>query len=181
MLDLTQRTLPNTVTVDGRDFLIKTDFRIWLQFERDFKQSIINGEPFSVAYIFEDDIPNGNLTDVLLQFARPKSELPRPITDSSGAIPMDFDIDSDLIYSAFFEQYKIDLLQVTMHWHVFLALLKGISDNTQLAKVMGYRCYKKNTNQKRDIHEELRRAWEIIPPLTKAEQEEAEEFNKYFK
>lgn len=179
MIDLTKKALPDTVTVDGKAFSIKTDFRIWLQFERDYKESVRTKEPFNVDYIFTDEVPNGYVTEPLIAFARPISELPRPISGGSDAIALDYDIDAELIYSAFMEQYRIDLLTVDLHWHQFLALLKGISDNTMLAKVMGYRLYRK-TDKKKDIREELRRAWEIIPPLSVDEQRELDEFNAFF-
>ena len=32
MIDLTEKSLPNTIQVQGRDFSIHTDFRIWMRF-----------------------------------------------------------------------------------------------------------------------------------------------------
>ena len=32
MIDLRNKSLPDTITVNGKDFLIKTDFRLWLKF-----------------------------------------------------------------------------------------------------------------------------------------------------
>lgn len=179
MLDLTLRALPNAVLVNGRAFSIKTDYRVWLKFEREYKNSIITHEPFSVDYLFDGDTPQGIVTDALLEFARPQSELPRPVGAPKDVIVIDFDIDADLIYSAFMEQYHIDLFEVNLHWHKFLALLKGLNDNTHLSKVMGYRCYEKS-DKKRDIRDELKRAWEIKPPITAEEQAELDEFNSIF-
>ena len=64
-----------------------------------------------------------------------------------------------------------------MHWHKFLALLRGLT--IQLKDIMQYRSYRKDDRDV-DVYEELRRAWEIIPPLTEEEQEELDEFSKTF-
>lgn len=179
MIDLTKRALPDTVTVDGKAYLINTDYRIWLQFEKDYKHSMTTGEPFRAKYIFPEEEPNGMITETLLSFARPPRELPRQVGCQSGEIVLDFDIDSDLIYAAFFETYGIDLLSVDMHYYIFLALLQGISESTKLAKVMGYRLYEKSTS-KADYREELKRAWRIEPPRTAQEQADIDELERLF-
>lgn len=175
MLDLTAKALPNTVEVDGEAFFIKTDYRVWIRFLRDAK----TGQPFDVSYIFENEMPSYISVESLLWFAKPSKELPRPIRHSN-AIALDYDLDADLIYSAFMEQYGIDLLDIEyLHWWKFIALLSGINEETKLGKVMGYRCYEKD-NSKKDPYEELRKAWEIEPPMTQEEKEDAEELLRAF-
>lgn len=74
----------------------------------------------------------------------------------------------------FLGQYGIDLFEVDeLHWHKFLALIRGLNDSTRLREVMGYRCYEKNQDKDRDIYSEMRRAWEI-DRKTEAELEEDE-------
>jgi hypothetical protein len=53
--------------------------------------------------------------------------------------------DGDLIYSAFVQAYGIDLFkqQGKLHFKKFTALLKGLPEDTQFAKVCGIRSYKK--------------------------------------
>lgn len=179
MIDLTKRALPDTVTVDGKAYSINTDFRCWLQFERDYKTSLATGEPFRTRYLFPEEEPQGDVSQPLIAFARPKNELPRPIGRQSDEIALDFDIDSDLIYSAFLETYGIDLLKAEMHYYIFLALLRGISENTKLAKVMSYRLYEKNES-KHDYKEDLKRAWRIEPPRTAQEQADIDELERLF-
>lgn len=175
MLDLTTKALPNTVTVAGKAFLINTDFRIWLRFEREIKLM-----PFiDTSYIFPEDKPQYVSIPELLEFARPKSELPRKMRNQSDEIALDFDIDSDLIFAAFMECYGIDLTEADMHWHKFLALVKGISDSCRLGKIMSYRVYEKQTD-KSDPYEELQRAWRINPPYTFEEMQEIAKLTKAF-
>ena len=50
--------------------------------------------------------------------------------------------DDALIYAAFLQQYGIDLTDGELHWHKFRALLDGLTEDTQLVKVMRYRSIK---------------------------------------
>lgn len=180
-IDLTTKALPDTVVVDGKAFLIKTDFRVWLKFERDLKANLETQTDFDVSYLFVDEMPPYIDISILKEFEQPPRDLPRPIGTDRDYIPLDFDVDGGRIYSAFMQQYGINLLHTDMHWYEFLALLENISDETLLGKVMGYRAYRKDTgNRKVDVREQLRRAWEIKPPISAEEQAEIDEFNSYF-
>lgn len=51
-----------------------------------------------------------------------------------------YEFDADYIYSAFLQQYKIDLNSIKyLHWWKFKALLEGLDENTRFVKIMGYR------------------------------------------
>lgn len=45
-------------------------------------------------------------------------------------IAFDFEIDSDSIFSAFFQVYAIDLTEVKLHWFKFMALFADLNDGT---------------------------------------------------
>ena len=51
----------------------------------------------------------------------------------------DFEYDAELIYSAFMQQYKIDLSEAQMHWWKFKSLFGGLSEDTHFVKVVQYR------------------------------------------
>lgn len=177
MINLTKRSLPNTVSVGGRDFSVYTDFRLWMRFENEISH-MKRGDRIDIGYLFKNAKPvNCNIQE-LFTFSRPKEELPR-ITQHSDVIVMDYMLDGDYIYSAFLSQYGIDLLEVEeLHWHKFLALFKGLKDDEVIKRIMSYRCHEKSGAQK-DVYEELRRAWEI-EYITEADQEETEKFSNYF-
>lgn len=178
MIDLTQKALPNTVMVGGRAYSIYTDFRLWMRFEIAVNK-LRKGETIDISYLFKNDMPvYCNLTELFI-FSRPQSPLPRSISHSDMII-LDYELDANLIYAAFLGQYGIDLCEVKeLHWHKFLALLGGVNESTKLHEVMGYRCYEKS-NDKKDPYEELRRAWEIEPPMSEEETMALDEFNKMF-
>lgn len=179
MIDLTTKTLPNTITVEGREYLLNTDFRVWLRFVRDVGESMRTRSDFVVSYLFADTMPSRIDVEILMRWAQPPRELPREV-DKSDVIAFDFDIDADLIYSAFMEQYGIDLVDTDMHWYKFLALMHGISEDTKLGKVIGYRTYEKSDKKPEDVRMLLKRMWEIFPPITPEQQEDIDELNNLF-
>lgn len=177
MIDLTRNTLPNTVHVNGRDFSVYTDFRVWLRFEISLAEHR-GSEPIPVDYLFKNERPVYCDVRQLLEFARPENVLPRQVRGTSDARLIDFKIDSDFIYAAFLQQYGIDLIDVPeLHWHKFLALFRGLK-GTKLDEIMGYRCYEKQTNKNIDPYEELREAWELEAPMSEEEEEMLAEFNR---
>lgn len=50
--------------------------------------------------------------------------------------------DAPYLFAAFEQQYEIDLTTVKLHWWRFRALFDGLSDKTELVKIMGYRAWK---------------------------------------
>ena len=54
---------------------------------------------------------------------------------------MDFEQDAALIYAAFLQTYGIDLYAVRnqMDWRIFVALLKGMPENTELSRTIKIR------------------------------------------
>lgn len=66
---------------------------------------------------------------------------PQPKKNASDTKTMDFEQDAGLIYAAFLQTYGIDLYAVRnqMDWRIFVALLKGIPENTELSRVIKIR------------------------------------------
>ena len=49
------------------------------------------------------------------------------------------EVDADLIYAAFIQQYGIDLQTEEMHWWKFMILLENLGGDTRFQKIMEYR------------------------------------------
>ena len=66
---------------------------------------------------------------------------PQPKKNASDTKTMDFEQDAGLIYAAFLQTYGIDLYAVRnqMDWRIFVALLKGIPENTELSRTIKIR------------------------------------------
>lgn len=110
--------LPTAIEVNGRFFPIKTDFREWLKFSQLItKKDLLYDDLF---YLFENEIPNEPFFEALLKFYINENTTPR----GNGADEKTFDYyeDGEYIYSAFMQQYHIDLIESNLHWHKFKAL-----------------------------------------------------------
>lgn len=173
MIALNKAILPESVNVSGKFYRIKTSFKYWLR----FLELVENHEknPYSFDFLYENEKPLERIKGffALLAFCTPKSILPRQLGGKTDEKIIDYTIDADYIYSAFYEQYKIDLLTSNMHWYEFQALFKGLHD-TKLNEIIGYRLYKFAGKKKSDFDkemEQLRRAWEL--PKNDNEEDEA--------
>lgn len=179
MMNLTKKGLPNVVEINGRPYSIYTDFRLWMRFEIAVSK-MRSSDKIEIGYLFKNERPDYCNIVELFSFSRPQNPLPRSTGHGSDAIVLDYEVDADLIYAAFLGQYGIDLMEVEdLHWHKFLALLRGLNESTKLREVMGYRCYEKSHNKNRDVYEELRWAWQIERDYPE-DHEEAEKFSNYF-
>lgn len=96
MIDLTKASAPDSITVGGRTYRIKTWFKYWLRFLQ-----ICNNrkEVRNFDFLFVDEIPENKAEAFksLAEFANPKSVLPRG-TGGRGARILDYRIDANLIY-----------------------------------------------------------------------------------
>lgn len=190
MLTLTKVKLPDCIEVDGKFFFIKTDFRDWLNFSRivNTKGAVLD----DLDYIYFSEVPPAaykkKAFQKLLEFFQPKAELPRKTPGAETGKVLDYEIDADLIYAAFYEQYGIDLLAtdnhghavVQMHWHRFLALLSGLH-STKLNEVMSWRIWTGDTKTEYGKQmQKLRNAWELPEEKDEKVQKDLEKFNKLF-
>lgn len=175
MIDLTRKSLPNTITVGGKDFSIYTDFRLWMRLEISLHHMRPDGL-IDIKYLFKNEHPTYCSVTDLLQFLRPPAKYPR--SSGRGVEVISFEDDGDYIYAAFLQQYGIDLVDIKeLHWHKFLALLSGLKD-TKMDEIMGYRAYEKKHHSKDyDPYEDLRDMWEIVH---EEDDEVLDEFNKKF-
>jgi hypothetical protein len=87
-----------------------------------------------------------------------------------------FEHDADYIYSAFLEQYGIDLNETKMHWWKFRTLFNGINENTLFSKITGYRSMNlediKDKEQKK-YYEKMKRLY-ALPDNRTIEQKESD-------
>ena len=179
MKTLAKKHLQDSINVNGKFYKIKTDFRWWLSFGnfiQDSEQKFY--DDFDCFYLDSENIPEDKKSALsqLLELYNPKNELPRPRFNNNGEKACDFEEDADLIFSAFYEQYGIDLLEVDMHWHKFLALFRGLH-NTKLNEVMGYRGFDpSDKTEQREYIIKLQKAWR----LERKPAEINEEFEKEF-
>lgn len=170
--------LPETVDIDGIEYRINSDFRISILFELLMqddelgkRQKLVQG-----LQLYYPEIPH-NVTmavDKMIWFYRCGKE-----TESGGHGSgsgrakqiYSFEHDDDYIYAAFLEQYGIDLQDIEeLHWWKFRALFKGLSEDTEFVKIMGYRSVKINSKMSKEQREFYKKMQSIHAlPITDAE------------
>jgi len=176
MFTLSKVKLPAAIEVAGDLYPIHTDFRFWLIFSKLIKdKKTILGD---LDFLYEGIKPFNRIDgyNELMRFYSPTRILPRK-SNTDGIQLLDYELDAELIYSAFYEVYKIDLLDesLRLHWHKFLALLSGLH-NTKLNEVMKYRSYDKNDKTTLETQmQSLKKMWEL--PQNKELSESTKKFN----
>lgn len=149
------KPLPDAITVNGKEYAIKTDFREWLKLmeTNEYKSVFVSKVPF----------PTVELMEALQMFI--SGEEAQGGTGEDRVI--DFSIDADYIYASFRQAYGIDLMSDDLHWFEFLALLKSLPEETIMRRIISYRQYD-------GPDEELKRLkaiWALPQILTEEEKE----------
>lgn len=190
MINLSKVKLPDSIEIAGKFYYLKTDFRTWLCFSQtvNTKEAVID----DVDFVYKDEIPSAEKKveafKKLLEFYMPKNELPRKTGgENDDKKILDYFIDADFIYAAFYEQYKIDLLAtdkndhvIEMHWHKFLALLSGLH-NTKLNEIMSWRGWHGDVKTDYGKHMmKLQKAWELPDQTENDVQKDLNAFNALF-
>lgn len=180
MIDLRNKSLPDTITVNGKDFLIKTDFRLWLKFS-----TMIEEERPLSDYLFlledvEGNIPLDNFFPQLVQFYTNPNSTPKNINSTSTDRVVDYIEDGEYIIASFMQDYGIDLTEVDMHWHKFKALFAGLSDDTKIKQIMSMRSYRKNKKSYETQCEENKKVWALPHHTRQVSADTMDEINELF-
>lgn len=93
-----------------------------------------------------------------------------------------YEFDDDKIYSAFMEQYNIDLQDIKyLHWWKFKALFNALSENTQFVKIMGYRAMNVNEIKDKKMKKKYRKLQKMYAlPDMRTEEEKEYDFGEAF-
>lgn len=136
--------LPTSVTIAGRAYPIRHDFRDGIRFEElMYDQRVPDGAKVALALeVWFTTAPPEDLGLVLaamMDFYR--CGKPDPQGADATAQLYSYTYDYDLIYAAFLQQYGIDLLApaTALHWWQFRAMFLGLEQTTRFMEVVGYR------------------------------------------
>lgn len=165
MIDLRRKGLPDTIEVDGRLFLINTDFRIWLQVGE-----ILTNDKTTLVDVAKLVFNDMSLLDLIkneteirtkiLDFYINENITPKSVAQTKTKI-VDYIQDGEYIVGSFMQAYGIDLTSCDMHWHLFKALFLSLPDETKIKNIMKLRAYTK-TNKSFDSQcAELKQLWSL--------------------
>lgn len=135
--------VPIDVNINGRSYLINSDFRVGIRFEQMACQLDDTELKEKALRLYYPIIPEDETQAVnaLIWFYRCGNE--PHITKSTGGTSskpiFDYDFDAQYIYAAFLQQYSIDLTNVSLHWWKFRALFLSLSPDVTFSKIMSYR------------------------------------------
>lgn len=136
--------LPECVTVNGIEYPIETDFRVWVELYDRICNGSTDGNKASALLEFISDaglpLESGSVDAIMQFFTGGAHREGKPSTASSPVF--DFVRDSEYIYAAFLETYGIDLTRDSLHWQAFIALFRSLPDTCQICKIMYYRSVK---------------------------------------
>lgn len=186
MIDLT-KGLPNAIIgSNGEPILLNTDYRLWIRFYKDLESQ---AQSVDISYLFKSNPPviDEHIMKELTNFLYNPSVTPN-FKGSSNVKTMDYILDGEYIFSALYQTYGIDIIDMDMHWHKFQALCNNINgEKTLWGTAKQYRGYKKPSKQ--DTYEKqcqaLKKAW-TFPMVQTIEQTEEKkkkiaEFDELFK
>ncbi|MEG0309200.1 MAG: Gp15 family bacteriophage protein [Clostridium sp.] len=72
-------------------------------------------------------------------------------TGKSATQIYSFEYDDDYLYSAFLDQYGVDLQDVEyLHWWKFKSMFKALKEDNEIVKIMGYRAITIDNKMSRD-------------------------------
>ena len=183
--------VPDSVDIGGEEVKINSDFRTSILFELLIQDESIPEEErlYLALKLYYENIPEDadieQYVDRMLWFYRGGKTIEEiKIKGSSGKSNRiyDYDIDAEYIYSAFMEQYGIDLQDIEyLHWWKFKALFTSLNENTQMAKIMQYRSIDLNKIDNKEEKERYRKLKKIyeLPKYTTEEEKELKELTKF--
>ena len=151
---------------------VETDFRAWLQYEA----LLLDGSVTDAlllermnALIFRGEMPADKAAAIKAAISFYLCGKPlKPQNSGSGASTKrayDIDVDAPLFAAAFRQVYGIDLTTARLHWWQFRAMLDGLPEECQLAKVIGYRTVdlSKVPKEKRKFYTEMQQRYALKP------------------
>lgn len=173
--------LPTTVVIDGVQYDLNSDFRYSVMFEMlmfDDEVSDTDKLQKALKLYYGNRIPKNieQAVDKLMWFYRCGKEEPqkpkRRKRSRSVDRYYDFDYDAAYIYTAFLQQFGVDLQDEQLHWWKFKAMFQSLSDTTEFVKIMGYRSIKIDQNMtktQKDFYSEMKRIHALPLPKTEVD------------
>lgn len=167
---------------------IRTDFRTSIQFELLMQDNNIKMEDkirYALNLYFYDKVTDIKeaIEEIIYFYTAGKEEKKsKGKKEEKNNQIYSYEFDADYIYSAFLDQYNIDLNRIDyMHWWKFKALFKGLKEDNQIVKIMQYRSVNlseiKDKNEKKR-YQKLKQIYAL--PDMRTEEEKERDFGAEF-
>lgn len=172
--------LPEEIEIEGIEYDINSDFRTSMLFEMMMTDNELDDKEKieQALLLYYPKLPsNINLAmEQLLWFYRCGKDIARLNGNGKGKSGQiyDFDFDDGYIYSAFLDQYGIDLQDVDLHWWKFKSLFKSLKEDNEIVKIMGYRSMdlaKIKDKEEKNHYKKMKALYKIQSNISKDETE----------
>lgn len=182
--------LPTTIEIEGVEYDISSNFRDSILFEILMQDSKISDEEkliLGLQYYYRDNIPKNikiAVEKMLWFYKCGKEEIE---TKGSGSVEnvgqiYSYEYDDDYIYSAFLDQYGVDLQDIEdLHWWKFKAMFKSLKEDNKISKIMGYRAMKIDndmSDNEKKFYKEMKQIYSL--PDLRTEEEKELDFHNTF-
>ena len=171
-------SVPESLTIAGTEYEIKTDFRVWLKFEMMLTDEVSDSATTLAdikKLIFKSDMPpereDEETAERILWFYRCGKPEQKNSSSSSKEV-FSYEYDDGYICAAFMEQYHIDINTVKLHWWKFRAFMLALSEETEFVKIMGFRSIEitsKMTAAQKAYYQKMKKLYKL--PVKKEVQE----------
>lgn len=172
--------LPQKLYIDEKEYPIRWDFRVGILYELLMLDEEVKGaeKPLLALRLFYPEIPPNwkKALEGIQWFYRlgedEKISVRKEKRRKQERI-YSFQEDAGCIFSAFLEQYGIDLTEVCqLHWWKFRALFRGLREDTAFCKITGYRAMEIPESMGKEQKEFYRRMKALYRlPSSKGEEE----------
>ncbi|MCW6094747.1 bacteriophage Gp15 family protein [Clostridium sporogenes] len=177
--------VPTTIEIEDVEYEINSDFRTSILFELLMQDNELSEEDkiMQALQLYYPVIPSNinEAVEQMLWFYRcGKDIIPSKGTGKGKSTQIyNFEYDDDYIYSAFLDQYRIDLQDIEyLHWWKFKAMFKALKEDNEIVKIMGYRSMdlsKIKDKEEKNYYRKMQELYKI--PIAKDEKDKLEEIN----
>lgn len=162
MIDLRNKNLQKSIEVQGKYFLIETDFRFWLDFDKIKSNKEI--KIVDLIKYFPKEVPYEDMQSAfyeLCKFYTNKNSTPHSSETHGSEKILDYIEDGEYIVGSFLETYGIDLTSCDMHWHMFQALFRCLPDDSKIKTIMMFRGWHKDNTSTEVRYNKAKNAWRL--------------------
>lgn len=171
---------PRVVNIEGEDYEINSDFRTSIKFELLMQDDGMSEEDkiLKALNLYYPIIPEKNLSEAIskiLWFYKAGKLESKDSGKGNSTQIYSYIHDDDYIYSAFLDQYNIDLQDIEyLHWWKFKAMFKALKEDNMIVKIMGYRSMdlsKIKDKEQRNYYKGLKELYKIPTNISRNEKE----------
>ncbi len=168
MIDMLTSPLPDCISVEGEEYQINTDFRVWIKTENilsDASLSLADKIIRIFALVFIDKIPADieKAVSAIGQFLSPFPPARGKQGEKNASPLFSFSSDGGFIYAAFLSQYGIDLTSACLHWWRFLSLFLSLNacKFTEIVKIRGLKLSDIGDSEQKRLLRQLKRIYRL--------------------